>query len=141
MKVRARRSLKAKVEGLKRANKAVMSFASKMDLAAELEISRATVQNFFAGKPIGRENFHKICDKLQLEWQEIAEMSDSGESPATAPTTQTSATLVQQLRQMGSAKLQQRCGFMRVLDMSQPLALSEIYTNVNILEKSADGGG
>jgi len=135
MKVRAKRSLKAKVEGLERANKAVMSFASKMDLAAELEISRATVQNFFAGKPIGRENFHKICEKLQLAWQEIAEMSDSHESPATAPNKQTSATLVQQLRQIGSAKLQQRCGFMRVLDMSQPLALSEIYTNVNILEK------
>ena len=112
-----------------------MSFASKMDLAAELEISRATVQNFFAGKPIGRENFHKICEKLQLPWQEIAELSDLGESPATAPNKQTSATLVQQLRQIGSDKLQQRCGFMRVLDMSQPLALSEIYTNVNILEK------
>ena len=63
----AERSLKASPEGIKRANKAVLVFATKSDLAAEVEISRATVQNFFAGKPVGRENFYKICQKqIQL---------------------------------------------------------------------------
>ena len=67
MAVRAKRSLKASSEGIDKANKAVLTFATKLDLAAEVGISRATIQNFFAGKPIGRENFHKICQKLELK--------------------------------------------------------------------------
>lgn len=76
MTVKARRSLKASAAGIRRANRAVLVFATKIDLAAELEISRATVQNFFAAKPIGRENFHKICQALNLPWQEIADLSE-----------------------------------------------------------------
>jgi predicted NACHT family NTPase len=76
MTVKARRSLKASAAGIRRANRAVLVFATKIDLAAELEISRATVQNFFAAKPIGRENFHKICQALSLPWQEIADLSE-----------------------------------------------------------------
>ena len=29
----------------------------------------------------------------------------------------------------------EKCGFMRVLDMSQPIGMEDIYTDVNILEK------
>jgi hypothetical protein len=61
MAARAKRSLTASPQGLDRANKAVLKFATKLGLADELNISRATVQNFFAGKAIGRENFHNIC--------------------------------------------------------------------------------
>ena len=132
------RSLKASPEGINRANKAVLVFATKIDLAAELEISRATVQNFFAGKPVGRENFHKICQKLELPWREIAELPEDSAAPL-APSLGTHtvdvAALVQQVRLSGHASIQQRCGMMRVLDMSQPIGLNDIYTNVNILEK------
>jgi len=136
--VKAKRSLKATPEGINRANKAVLIFATKMDLAAELEISRATVQNFFAGKPVGRENFHKICQKLDLPWQEIAELESETEieNSELVPEAQTDIiALVKQLRQKGSASLQQKCAYMRVLDMSQPMALTDIYTNVKLLEK------
>ena len=47
-------------------------------------------------------------------------------------------TLVQQARSQLRPILQERCGTMRVLDMTQPIALTGeqgIYTNVNILEK------
>jgi DNA-binding Xre family transcriptional regulator len=79
MAVRAKRSLKASSEGIDKANKAVLTFATKLDLAAEVGISRATIQNFFAGKPIGRENFHKICQKLELSWKDIAEIDEEHE--------------------------------------------------------------
>lgn len=85
--VRAKRSLKATPEGLNRAKKAVLTYATKTNLATELEISRATIQNFFAGKPVDRENFHKICEKLRLPWQEIAELEvESGVENSTPST-------------------------------------------------------
>ena len=138
MIVQARRSLKASPEGIYRANKAVLIFATKIDFAAELEISRATVQNFFAGKPVGRENFHKICQKLELPWREIADLPEEPEVAAAHQDNQSSwdlEALVQEVRHKGSASIQQKCGMMRVLDMSQPIGLNDIYTDVNVLEK------
>lgn len=136
--VRAKRSLKASSLGRSKANKAVLMFATKLDLAADLDISRATVQNFFAGKPIGRENFHKICQKLELPWQEVAELDQEIEVPQQETIISSGNdinALVQELRQKGNASIEQKCGMMRVLDMSQPINLDDIYTSVNILEK------
>ncbi|PSB21930.1 NACHT domain-containing protein [Phormidesmis priestleyi ULC007] len=135
-----------------------MVFATKIDLAAELEISRATVQNFFAGKAIGRENFHKICHTLKLPWHEIADLNDD---PELAPEDFERAinddcdsafyshdinldrfllppvqpNLIQELRQQIRVNIQQQCGSLRVLDMSQPRQLDHLYTEVKVLEK------
>ena len=43
--------------------------------------------------------------------------------------------LVQEVRDKVGKDIKQRCGTMRVLDMTQAIKLGEIYTNVNILEK------
>ncbi len=43
--------------------------------------------------------------------------------------------LVEQLRSQFYERIEQRCGTMRVLDMTQPISLNNIYTDVNILEK------
>ncbi len=133
------RSLKASPEGIKRANEAVLIFATKIDLATELEISRATVQNFFAGKPVGRENFHKICQKLKLPWREVADLPEDPEVETPILGGEHLGAdvdaLVQEVRQQGQPSIVNRCGIIRVLDMSQPIGLNDIYTNVNILEK------
>ncbi len=44
-------------------------------------------------------------------------------------------SLVKEVRQKVKTNIQERCGAMRVLDMTQPIGLNDIYTNVNILEK------
>lgn len=135
---RAGRSLKASEQGINRANKAILMFATKLDLAVELNISRATVQNFFAGKSIGRENFHNICQKLKLPWQEIVELNQDPEDHLQQREDNDCDpidNLVAELRHYGRANIQQKCGIMRVLDMSQPIGLNDIYTDVNILEK------
>jgi predicted NACHT family NTPase len=160
MTVKSCRSLKASMTGIRRANRAVMMFATKIDLAAELEISRATVQNFFAGKPVGRENFHKICSTLKLPWNEVADLVDEtelvsssinlktndselfeiapefslpllGSMPANSPDQTPTALLRQHLR----AQIQQQCGSLRVLDMTQPMPLQQIYIDVDLLTK------
>ena len=142
---RAKRSLKATPEGINKANRAVLTYATKTNLATELQISRATIQNFFAGKAIGRENFHKICQKLRLPWQEIAELELESETESENSVSVKLLepidinALVQQLRQQGSASLKQKCGCVRVLDMTQPMALHDIYTSINLLEKLVDG--
>jgi predicted NACHT family NTPase len=43
--------------------------------------------------------------------------------------------LVQEVKQKIAADVMERCGTMRVLDMTQPVDLDRIYTDVNILEK------
>lgn len=137
--VQARRSLTVSPEGIQQANKAILSYASKTQLADELEISRATVQKFFAGKPVGRENFHKICQKLELPWQEITNLAEDIKAQFQQVIDPNNACnvdlLVEEVRQKGRASIQQRCGMMRVLDMSHPIELNDIYTNINILEK------
>lgn len=136
MKKRARRSLKASSTGINMANNALMKFESKVALADELGISRATIQKFFAGNPIGRENFHKICRHLDLPWQDIADFTEEIEISEVAQCEEFDIdALVEEVRQKGYAQIQSICGVMRALDMSQPIALDDIYTNVNILEK------
>ncbi|MEM8610821.1 MAG: NACHT domain-containing NTPase [Cyanobacteria bacterium P01_H01_bin.105] len=44
-------------------------------------------------------------------------------------------TLVKVSREIVKSIIQQRCSTIRVLDMEQPIGLSDIYTSVNILEK------
>lgn len=138
MKKRARRSLKASVVGISKANQALINFESKITLAAKLKVSRATVQKFFAGKPVGREHFHKICKRLKLSWQEIVELpvaDESAEGKLTLDEGLNIDPLVQEIRQKRRNRIQNCCEIVRVLDMSQPLRLNDIYTNVNILEK------
>ena len=43
--------------------------------------------------------------------------------------------LVNKLRTQVTKDIENRCGTMRILDMSQPIGLGKIYTQVNILEK------
>jgi len=44
-------------------------------------------------------------------------------------------TLVTQLRQQITGDIETRCGTMRIFDMTQPIGIGKIYTQVNILEK------
>jgi predicted NACHT family NTPase len=123
------RSLQASTEGIEKAEKALRrNSLTKKALAEHLGISRSTVTNFFSKKSVDRLNFEEICQKLGLEWQEIVTVQEAQDSNFELD------ALVQQVRQKVRASIQERCGTMRVLDMSQPIGLSEIYTDVNILE-------
>lgn len=143
MTERMGRSLQASAAGVAKANKAALAFARKADLAEELGISRSTLQKFFSGKPIGRENFHQICQHLRLDWRAIADQAfdeheaelDAEQTGSGNATVEDIEALVQRIRQQGQAHLRAQCSMIRVLDMSQCIALQDIYTSVNILEK------
>jgi predicted NACHT family NTPase len=138
---RSKQSISATQEGLQLANLALKKVCSgkKTILADFAEVSRSRVQDFFAGKPIGIETFQAICKALEIEdWQNVAGLTKAVNSQPEKKTQEPDLdidALVQEVRERIQAYIQQRCGTMRVLDMSQPIGLGDIYTNVNLLEK------
>ena len=126
----AKRGLKIAEQHLTKANNAFISLGlTQDDLAIRVELSRSTVSNFLRGKPIYKENFVSICKTLKLDWEEITGLKPSRVGIAHL------TELVPQLRQQVSKDIEERCSTMRIFDMSQPIELGKIYTQVNILEK------
>jgi predicted NACHT family NTPase len=76
---------------------------------------------------------------LQLDdWQAIAQKDDELEVEQNRNEDSDIDALVQEIREKVKPNIRERCGTMRVLDMTQPIELTGergIYTNVNILEK------
>ena len=126
------RSLRASEEGLAKAKKAFEIMGWTQDhLAGAARCSRGTVINFFARRPVAKRLFYSLCIEIGLEWGEVAEI-ETEEAPEYTPDID---ELVVSVRDDIYDSIVEKCGFMRVLDMSQPIGLDDIYTDVNILEK------
>ncbi|MEH1786176.1 MAG: NACHT domain-containing NTPase [Nostoc sp.] len=117
------RSLSCSPEGIQKAKRALIRCSlTQKALAEKLEVTRQPIGKFFRGKPVDRNIFVKICGELSLDWEEVIPKP-------------TIAALVQEVREKIKPRIQELCGTMRVLDMTQPIGLNDIYTSVNILEK------
>lgn len=73
------RSLKINPEYIPKAELALKQkrYTNKSTFAELIPLARATVTKFFTGKPISHENFMTICEKLGLNWQEIALLGEN----------------------------------------------------------------
>lgn len=135
----SKRSFKLSREGIKQASRALKSKNwHKEYLAGHVSLSPSTIHSFFAGKRIYWTNFSLICEALALNWQEIVDSSPEAEIEPDDKKQDTSIdidALVLEVRQNIRNNIVTRCGTIRVLDMSQPIGLDDIYTKVNILEK------
>lgn len=108
------------------------------ELALKLSLSRQTVSNCLRGKPIVQENLISICEELGLDWQKVAAIPQGASLQSAKPLARNlvdAMPLVRELRSKVRASIQEWCGTMRVLDMTQPIELSKIYANINVLEK------
>lgn len=131
----SRRSLQASAEGIKKAQAALIRNAlTQQALADELSISRQPVSKFFQGKAVDRYIFVTICEKLGLEWNEIASISSLPGADDPANTSHIDS-LVQTAREKTHDSITRRCGIVRLLDQEQPIRLDAIYTHVNVLER------
>jgi transcriptional regulator with XRE-family HTH domain len=141
----ARTTLKACPAGMQQAETARIGKGwSQDDLATKVGTTRQPVGNFLSGKNVDAKVFVAICTALELDWEVI---SGQKQAPAPIPTSDLAAldsaaldladleALVEQARAQVQPYIEQRCGWMRVLDMRQPIGLGAIYTDVNILEK------
>ncbi len=128
-----RRSIQASVEGIKAIKRALKrKSGGQTYLAGSVGCSRQTIWSLLQGNSIDCDVFMAVCAELGLQWEDMA----APEAVEPEPTENSALDqLVQQARETIAPLIQERCGTMRVLDMSQPIGLGEIYTHVNILEK------
>ncbi|MBD2356077.1 NACHT domain-containing NTPase [Tolypothrix sp. FACHB-123] len=134
-----RRSLQASQIGIQQAKRA---FARKgwtqENLALEVGLkTRQPIWRFFSGRPVERHIFLEICSILELNWREIAaDPPDEFFDPTeiAQPPVLDIDVLVQQVRSQRQDKIQDQCGILQLLDMGHPVALDDIYIDVNILE-------
>lgn len=140
-----KRSLRASTVGIEQAKTAFQRKGWTQEyLAAEVGLeTRQSVWKFFKGHPIERHIFIDLCMTLDLDWQEIAALQ-----PDSAPSTSKATVvvekqlvasdvdvLVQQMRSLLHNPILAQCGSLRLLDTAQPVAIDDIYINVNILEQ------
>ncbi|MDY6938282.1 MAG: tetratricopeptide repeat protein, partial [Cyanobacteriota bacterium] len=81
----ASRSLQVSPEKFPLIEKALLQFPSKRDLAAQLGMSPNTVTNFFKGRNVQRQKFHRICKKLKVDWREVAGIAEVEEKDNSQP--------------------------------------------------------
>ena len=115
-------SLKASLAGSKKAKRAMTDKGLTQErLEQQLQIAHQAVSKFFTGQPVKSEIFVNICHRLELDWQEIAELDIDA--------------LVQEVREACRDKIQMLYGKMLLLDISQPVDIENLYVDVNILEE------
>ncbi|MBN3924852.1 NACHT domain-containing NTPase [Nostoc sp. NMS4] len=143
----AMKSLRVSPEKLEKVKRAFeRTGLTQNEFASEVDLStRQPIGNFLAGKPVKHQVFKEICFKLDMDWQEVAVLGKDARLQPELPTPESEIIqeynnsfniddLVQEVRQKIKPFIQELCGTMKVLDMSQPIPLNDIYTDVNILE-------
>jgi predicted NACHT family NTPase len=105
---------------------------SQTDLAGQVFCTRQTIGSLLKGDFKDSDLFKNVCEQLSLNWEEIAER-ESAEPETITPSN--IDDLVQETRDRIRPLIEQTCGTMRVLEMSYPIGLNDIYTDVNILQR------
>ncbi len=137
-----KRSLQASLTGIQEAKRAFTRKEWTQDnLAAEVNLkTRQPIWRFFSGRPVERHTFIEICLVLELNWREIATNPPAEflelEEYTQLPVVDIDA-LVQKVRSQRFDKIQDQCGILQLLDISRPVAIDDIYIDVNILEEIA----
>ena len=124
----------ASKQAIKKADKALnLKGWIRKDLKNVTGLSNQPVSRFFNGRPVNRSTVDKIYSALDLI------LEDGDIEPNLDEQDQDNSTnidtLVQQVRSLRRAKIQEQCGKMRMLDIERAIATAEIYTDVNVLEK------
>jgi WD40 repeat protein/DNA-binding Xre family transcriptional regulator len=80
------RSLKVRQEYVGKLKLAIKrnGFPSQKALAEDVGLALATVSNFLTGKPVDHATFEELCQKLALDWKEIADLNFEVPSHATS---------------------------------------------------------
>ncbi|MEG4056836.1 MULTISPECIES: NACHT domain-containing protein [unclassified Microcoleus] len=96
-------------------------------------LSLPTWRRFLRGQePIKANAFKAFCTVLQLNWEEIV---DRPPPESTQPSNLDIDSVVEEIRQKCHSKIQQLYSKMQLLDIAQPVDVSNLYVEVNILEE------
>jgi energy-coupling factor transporter ATP-binding protein EcfA2 len=108
---------------------------TQVELVRELHCSRQPISNFFGGRAIEQRLFIAICNRVGLDWQEIAGMKTLASTAVEVTQSVNTQTLVRRMREQVQAEIARRCGPIRILGLNTPIDPEEIYTEVKVLEK------
>ena len=111
---------------------------SRVEVTQALYISESNLNTCFSGiyKKFGISGKGPVKENRLREY--LNQRYTGWKSCGNSTTEEIIDNLVQEIREQLKPSIKQRCGFMRVLDMEQPIELTGergIYTQVNILEK------
>ncbi|MEG4205355.1 NACHT domain-containing NTPase [Microcoleus sp. Pol7_A1] len=96
-------------------------------------LSLPTWRRFLRGRePIKANAFKAFCTVLQLNWEQIVDRPPP-ENPQ--PSNLDIDSVVEKIRQKCHSKIQQLYSRMQLLDIAQPVDVSNLYVEVNILEE------
>ncbi len=119
----------------------VICFSSnktELEIATELHITNSAlttrmshVYKKFSINGKGPGKYGRLLNFLTAEYRKCK----ASDSPTSNLSEDELNDLVQEVRQNCREMIQDQCGTMRSLTMSQPIDVSDLYTNVNILEK------
>lgn len=148
----AKRSLKTSLTGQAKARQAFERTQwTQEQLALEVGLNtRQSVWKFLSGRPIDRHIFIELCFQLNLEWQDVADLSslppeDCTDSltdslPVAQPVSSAKSeqaeqlSAIDQLRVYVQPTLNQQCGILQSsLELGRPLALEQLYTPIRIV--------
>ncbi|MBD1885016.1 NACHT domain-containing protein [Microcoleus vaginatus] len=111
---------------------------TELEIATELHISNSAlttrmshVYKKFSINGKGPGKYGRLLNFLTAEYRKC----QASDSPTSNLSEDELKDLVQEVRQNCREMIQDQCGKMRSLTMSQPIDVSDLYTNVNILEK------
>jgi predicted NACHT family NTPase len=133
------RSLRLSAQGIEKANTALLKFGSKADLAAQLQMSRTTINKFFKGEPVEQKKFRAICKKLKLILEEVADLPEVVESEPIEQNQDNSSDideLVRQVRSRCCDKVQHLYSKIQLLNCQQ-IDVDKLYVDVYVLDKLA----
>jgi hypothetical protein len=105
-------------------------------------MSPTTVTNFFAGRPVKRREFHTICKKLKLDWQEVADLPQITESESSKPSQKLQDNssdidaLVREVRSRCCDKIQHLYSKIQLLNRQQ-IDVDKLYVDVYVIKKLA----
>jgi predicted NACHT family NTPase len=128
--------------GENREDREVASFLGISEEAYRKRMGEIYRKFDISGKGPGKNNrlLHILQNYLDAETSAQSDQSLLGANQAASNLTTAALDidieeLVQQLRYRSRQIIQERCATMRVLDMSHPISLEEIYTGTDVLEK------
>jgi predicted NACHT family NTPase len=141
-----KRSLQASSTGIHKAKHAFsLKGWTQENLAGEVNIkTRQPIWRFFTGQPVDRYIFLEICSILDLNYREIAafapaefveRFSDEDVPPNVSDKGADIEALVKQVRSQRFEKIQDQCGIIQMLDVSRPVNLDQVYTDINVSEE------
>src|SRR6476646_296629 len=133
----AGRSLQVSVEALEKVKRALgKRFGTQKALQEELGVSRQPIGNFFNGRTVARYIFIEICEQLNLDWQDIAEL-DQDEEPKTLEKEPKESSDIDDLVRKGRShccdKVQRNHSKIQLLNRKQ-IDVDHLYVDVYLLE-------